>query len=41
MSGNAEGRSEESIRRWNLPLLAKPFAVEKIPGLVREILDRR
>ena len=40
ISGHATGRAEAAIRDGKHPFLAKPFALEKLPALVREILDR-
>lgn len=41
ISGRAAGQAEEPLRSGKLPFLAKPFAIDKIPALVREILDDR
>ena len=41
VSGHATGQAEEAIRKGRLPFLPKPFPIEKIPVLVREILDGR
>lgn len=41
ISGHATGQSEEAIRAGKHPFLAKPFSLDRIPALVREILDRR
>ncbi|MBI2789451.1 MAG: MASE1 domain-containing protein [Elusimicrobia bacterium] len=40
ISGHATGQAEEAIRAGKHPLLPKPFALERIPAMVREILDR-
>ena len=40
ISGHATDQAEEAIRAGKHPFLAKPFTLDRIPALVREILDR-
>lgn len=40
ISGHATGQAEEAILAGKHPFLAKPFSLDRIPALVREILDR-
>ncbi len=40
ISGHTTDQAEKTIRARKLPFLAKPFAIEELPALVRGILDR-
>jgi signal transduction histidine kinase len=40
MSGHATPQAEELIARLNLPFIPKPFPIDRIPFMVRELLDR-
>lgn len=40
ISGHTTDQAEKTIRARRLPFLAKPFAIEELPPLVRGILDK-
>lgn len=40
ISGHATGQAEEAILAGKHPFLAKPFTLDRMPAMVREILDR-
>jgi signal transduction histidine kinase len=40
MSGHATPQAEELIAKLDLPFIPKPFAIDRIPFVVRDLLDR-